>query len=78
MGKEVLKVGFKIGFNKRPTRRNSRIRPVLAKFRMNNIHPDLKFRNQQVSGSSPEGGSIKIKELMRDYYRDGWYSRWYS
>jgi hypothetical protein len=58
------KVGFKIGFNKRPTRRNSRVTPALAEFRMNNIPIDLEIRNQQVSGSSPEGGSIPLILLL--------------
>jgi hypothetical protein len=53
MGKELQKVGFKIGFNKRPPRRNSRRSDGQAEFRMNSILLDRELRNQQVAGSSP-------------------------
>jgi len=51
---------------------------VLAKCRMNNIHPDLKIRNQQVSGSSPERGSMKTKKFLQNDCDNGWYFGWYS
>jgi len=36
------------------------------------------FRNQQVAGSSPAGGSNKIKKLIPHGRMNGWYFGWYS
>ena len=36
------------------------------------------FRNQQVAGSTPAGGSIKIKKLLHTMLGNGWYFGWYS
>jgi len=39
-------------------------------------HQNL-IRNQQVAGSSPAGGSIKIKKFTQNDDRHGWYFGWY-
>src|SRR5579872_4348236 len=51
------KLGFKIGFNKRLPRRISPQNRARAERRINSIGHDVEFRNQQVAGSIPAGGS---------------------
>jgi hypothetical protein len=56
-GKRLVEVRFKIGFNTRlpgPNRQRAR---ADAEHRINSIDPDPEFRNQQVAGSTPAGGS---------------------
>lgn len=50
-------VGFKIGFNKRPRRRICRRFGAQADCGDNSIGQEAEFRNQQVAGSIPAGGS---------------------
>ena len=52
-----FEVGFKIGFNKRPPSRIHRSLRLLAQRRINSLQFDAEFRNQQVAGSIPAGGS---------------------
>ena len=58
-GKRLGEIGFKIGFNTRRRGRNCQRARADAEHRIKNIGRDPEFRNQQVSGSSPDGGSIK-------------------
>ena len=51
-------LGFRIGFNTGQPRRIRRSCSGRAEPRINNIPPDPEFRNQQVAGSIPAGGSI--------------------
>jgi hypothetical protein len=44
---------------------------------MEQLEADQIFRNQQVAGSSPAGGSIKIKKLLPNARVNGWYFGWY-
>src|SRR5690242_2760236 len=56
-GQGLGEVRFKIGFNTRRPRQIRQRAPVYAEPEINSIDPDPEFRNQQVAGSSPEGGS---------------------
>src|SRR5579871_4432117 len=49
--------GFKIGFNTRRPSRNRQRAQADAEHRINRVDRDTEFRNQQVAGSSPAGGS---------------------
>jgi hypothetical protein len=63
---EQEEVGFKIGFNKRPSGRISLQNRARAERRINSIGHDVEFRNQQVAGSIPAGGSktsLKTKDF---------------
>jgi hypothetical protein len=55
--KRLAKVGFKIGFNKRPLHRICRRYERQADCGVNGTRLDAGFRNQQVAGSIPAGGS---------------------
>ena len=49
--------GFKIGFNTRRRCRNHQPARADAEHKINSIDRDPEFRNQQVAGSTPAGGS---------------------
>jgi len=67
-------LGFRIGFN---TGQSRRVRPnggCRAEHRIKHIPPDPEFRNQQVAGSIPAGGSmfstIRFEHLWSASLRD--------
>jgi hypothetical protein len=60
-GNGLGELGFKIGFNTRRPGRNHRRARVDGEHSINRIDGDPEFRNQQVAGSIPAGGSNKTK-----------------
>jgi hypothetical protein len=56
-------VEFKIGFDTRRQGRNHQCAPAGAEHRINSLDRDLEFRNQQVAGSIPAGGSRVFRYL---------------
>jgi len=62
-----LELGFKIGFNTGQARRIRRDCSHRAKPRINGLSSDPEFRNQQVAGSIPAGGSNRLGHKLRQY-----------